>query len=414
MLDRNTGPDTGPAAQAAPDPVSELLMGMRLKGASYGKLLLSPPFGVGFPAVAEARFHFVASGDLLLLPQAGDPVALGCGDAVLLPRGDAHALASERGARVRPVADLPTTPLCEGVCFVDAHEEETCRSRDVLVFTGVMQFELDTMHPLVALMPQVMPVGTIAGRQPEIVPLLAAMEREMAGRRAGAAGILARLADVVAATIVRGWVESGCGEAAGWVAALRDRRLGRVLAALHRDPGRDWTVAGMATAMGSSRTVFAERFAAATGTTPLRYLAALRMRLAAQWLVRDRMPIDQVARRLGYASRAAFSRAYKRVTGVSPGKGRGGGEHAGCEWSRGRIVGVTVAALTNSLPPAQSEQARARHLIVTIGLVSQWECGEKRPRGRRPSGGLRCRGRDCGRRLEAGGYRGHRRQLPRI
>lgn len=323
MLDRNAGSDSGPATQAAPDPVSELLMGMRLKGASYGKLLLSPPFGVGFPAVAEARFHFVASGDLLLLPQSGEPVPLGCGDAVLLPRGDAHALVSERGARIRPIADLPATPLCEGVCLVDAHDAGTCRSRDVLVFTGVMQFELDTMHPLVALMPQVMPVGTIAGRQPEIVPLLAAMEREMEGRRAGAAGILARLADVVAATIVRGWVESGCGEAAGWVAALRDHRLGRVLAALHHDPGRAWTVAGMAAAMGSSRTVFAERFAAATGTTPLRYLAALRMRLAAQWLARDRMPIDAVARRLGYASQAAFSRAYKRVTGVPPGRGRG-------------------------------------------------------------------------------------------
>ncbi len=74
--------------------------------------------------------------------------------------------------------------------------------------------------------------------------------------------------------------------------------------------------------MGSSRSVFAERFAAVTGTTPLRYLAALRMRLAAQWLARDRMPIDAVARRLGYASQAAFSRAYKRTMGLPPGKAR--------------------------------------------------------------------------------------------
>ena len=31
-------------------------------------------------------------------------------------------------------------------------------------------------------------------------------------RQVGFAGILARLADVVAALIVRGWVEAGCGE----------------------------------------------------------------------------------------------------------------------------------------------------------------------------------------------------------
>ncbi|WP_306029904.1 AraC family transcriptional regulator [Stappia sp. MMSF_3263] len=46
------------------------------------------------------------------------------------------------------------------------------------------------------------------------------------------------------------------------------------------------------------------------------------MRLAAQWLSRDRMSIDQVARQLGYQSQAAFSRAYKRVTGQPPGQAR--------------------------------------------------------------------------------------------
>jgi AraC-like DNA-binding protein len=46
------------------------------------------------------------------------------------------------------------------------------------------------------------------------------------------------------------------------------------------------------------------------------------MRIAEQWLSRDRRPIDVVARELGYQSQAAFSRAYKRVTGRSPGQTR--------------------------------------------------------------------------------------------
>jgi AraC-like DNA-binding protein len=319
MLDRNSEIRKEGAGS---DPVSELLMGMRLRGASYGRLRLAPPFGIRFPAAPEARFHFVAAGRAYLQSPEGGASALACGDAVLLPRGDGHSLVSAPGVPVRSVDSFETTPLCSNVCSVRDCPEETCRTKDVLIFTGRMEFELDTLHPLVGLMPQIMSVGALLARQPEILPLLAAMEREMATERAGSAGILARLADVVAATIVRGWVECGCGDATGWIEALRDPRLGRVIAALHRDPARDWTVAEMAAEMGSSRSVFAERFVALTGTTPLRYVTALRMRLASRWIGRDRMMIDTVAKRLGYSSQAAFARAYKRVTGQPPGKAR--------------------------------------------------------------------------------------------
>lgn len=78
--------------------------------------------------------------------------------------------------------------------------------------------------------------------------------------------------------------------------------------------------------MGSSRSVFAERFLAVTGMTPHRYVTELRMRLAAQWIGRDRMPIETAAQRLGYGSQAAFSRAFKRITGQSPGAVRAAGQ----------------------------------------------------------------------------------------
>jgi AraC-like DNA-binding protein len=171
-------------------------------------------------------------------------------------------------------------------------------------------------------MPQAMFVSTLLESYPETMPMLEAMEREAKAMRAGSGGILARLADVVAALIVRAWVECGCGDSNGWVAALRDPRLGRVIAALHREPGRNWTVAELASEMGSSRSVFAERFLAVTGMTPLRYVTEMRMRLAAEWITRDGVPIETAAHRLGYGSQAAFSRAFKRIAGHAPGAAR--------------------------------------------------------------------------------------------
>ena len=130
--------------------------------------------------------------------------------------------------------------------------------------------------------------------------------------------MLARLADVLAATIVRAWVEGGCGDATGWIAAVRDPQIGRVLAAIHLDPSHDWTVAALARAMGASRSGFAQRFAEIVGETPARYVARVRMHQARQWLVRDRLMIAVIARRLGYDSEASFSRAFKRVLGFAP------------------------------------------------------------------------------------------------
>nr|WP_281504071.1 MULTISPECIES: AraC family transcriptional regulator [Chromohalobacter] len=71
--------------------------------------------------------------------------------------------------------------------------------------------------------------------------------------------------------------------------------------------------------MGSSRSVFAERFRGSLGVSPLGYVTQLRMRLATQWIAEKQLSIEQVAWRLGYGSQAAFSRAFKRSTGQTPG-----------------------------------------------------------------------------------------------
>jgi AraC-like DNA-binding protein len=319
MLDRTSeNALTSPEPALEADLVSELLMGMRLVGLNYRRIEIAPPFGLRFGEVdGRAQFHFIARGPVFL--RNGEAVhAMETGDAVLLPRGGVHDLVSCPDLAGRDIAAYETTTLCRSVSAIRSCSDDPS-SEKALIFSGCMEFDLGSMHPLIGLMPGTMFVSTLIERYPEILPMLEAMEREARGDRAGFAGILARLADVVSAFVVRAWVECGCGDAKGWVAALRDPRLGRVIAALHRDPGRNWTVAGLAAEMGSSRSVFAERFLDTTGMTPVRYLTEIRMRLATQWIGHERMPIETAAQRLGYASQAAFSRAFKRVTGHSPG-----------------------------------------------------------------------------------------------
>ena len=304
------------------DLISELLTGMRLRGVQYRRVQTGPAFGIGFAArPGHAYFHYLAVGSAVLRTQDGTLHALSAGNVVLLPQGEAHQLLSSPDAPVQDIGSFAAPPLGDGVYGVDA-----CPSTNPLpsaiFFYGCLEFDLGGMHALGRLMPQLMLVDANGERYPGLLPILASMKGEICSGRIGFAGILARLAEVAAAMIVRGWVECGCDNAAGLVTALRDPRLAHAILALHRQPGRDWTVAELAAQCHISRSVFAERFQATIGMPPLRYATELRMRLASQWLTQDRLSIDAVAEQLGYTSQAAFSRAFKRVTGNPPGETR--------------------------------------------------------------------------------------------
>lgn len=311
MLDRNSGTE-------ARDAVSEVLLGMRLRGASYWRLRLSSPYGIDFPASDDARFHFVGQGHALLVMAGRPPHPLGPGDAVLIPRGHAHQLLSAEDVPARDFDSYTPEQICAVFGDIRDCDSAQCRTRDTTILTGRMEMDLATMHPLIGLMPEAMPVGALLEREPEVPRILHAMEVEMSRDRPGSVGVLARLADAVAALILRGWIECGCDAATGVMAALKDARLARVLVELHKDPARDWDVAGMAALMGASRSVFSERFTAVVGVSPQRYVTELKMWLGAEWLSRDGLPVAEVAHRLGYGSQAAFARAFRRIVGRPP------------------------------------------------------------------------------------------------
>ena len=307
--------------EAGHDMVNDLLSGVRLRGLDYRRIEISAPYGLRFGEGMDdtrAWFHFIGQGTVHLRTKSGAVHVLGCGDAVLLPCAGIHDLYSEDGVAMRSVDAFEKAPLCDAASEIRACEADACRSKDNLIFSCAMEFDLGWLHPLAHLKPEIMHIETVPDHDPQIPAILDVMTSELRAKRPGYGVILTRLADVVAAAILRRWVEAGC-DVCGWVEAVRDPKLARLLAALHKEPGRNWSVADMASEMGMSRSVFAERFVELTKATPQQYLTNLRMRLASQWIGRENLSLDEVAERLGYASVAAFSRAFKRTTGKSPG-----------------------------------------------------------------------------------------------
>jgi AraC-like DNA-binding protein len=314
MLDHSSKNPVSSKKSVPADPLTDMLRGLRLEGVEYDRCRLAAPWGISFGPQAAARFHFVSQRGCWLLTPSGHWQELRQGDAVLLPRGAGHALASEPGLPASPFVRQECRRICDNVFELSAGGGgDAC-----LLFSGSMQFNFDHLHPLLRMMPDVMRADELMESEPAIPHLLEAMSREVCQDRVGAGGIMARLADVLAASIIRAWVEHGCGDSNGWIAAVRRPEVGRVLAAIHLNPERDWTVAALAELMGSSRSSFADKFTMIVGESPARYVAQVRMHQARQWILHDRARISEVARRLGYESEAAFSRAFKRVVGTAP------------------------------------------------------------------------------------------------
>ena len=142
---------------------------------------------------------------------------------------------------------------------------------------------------------------------------------EIAAGRIGSATVITKLSELLFVEAVSQFVASLPAERRGWLAGLRDPQIGRALAALHARPSEAWTAEALALEVGMSRSAFAERFNSLLGQPPMHYLTLWRMQVAAQHLREGRGSMAQIASAVGYESEEAFSRAFKRQFGKSPG-----------------------------------------------------------------------------------------------
>lgn len=111
----------------------------------------------------------------------------------------------------------------------------------------------------------------------------------------------------------------------GTLAALSDPHLGPALRALHDNASAAWTVASLAQKARMSRSVFAERFRAVLNMGPIEYLHNWRMAIAQDRLRYGKTSIAEIAFESGYSSISAFTIAFRRAVGKSPGRFRAEG-----------------------------------------------------------------------------------------
>ncbi|HTT37204.1 MAG TPA: AraC family transcriptional regulator [Burkholderiales bacterium] len=284
------------------DLLSDVLRSLKLRVSLFKHGTYRGAWALDSKGITRATLHFIGRGQVWVHRKGvREPLVLRGGDLVMFPRADWHQLSGtpKRLPGMRLGSDgegAPSTVLC-----------------------AMVELEPGTVNPVMSTLPPVLIVSSEdSATSAQLHGIARVMLAEYDAGGPGRQGILDRLAEVLFVLVLRQHMRQAQA-LTGFLAALRDERIARSLAALHREPGAPWRVEALAREAGMSRTVFAERFAQLLGQTPIQYLTAWRMQLAEDLLREDRRSVAQVADRLGYQTEAAFRRAFKRVRSVSPG-----------------------------------------------------------------------------------------------
>jgi AraC-like DNA-binding protein len=302
------------------DIVADVIATTRRGSLMYARNRFHAPWGAAFPAANLANFHVITAGACWLTVEGADPVQLTSGDVVLIPSGAAHELADSPGRPARPMPEIAGRAL----------DDDGAPPSDVVIagdgpatvwICGGYRLADGVRHPLTSVLPDVVVITAAEARGTGLGAAVALIAAEVEGTHPGAPAVMASLVDLLLVYLLRTWF-AGHRDDAGWGRALSDPAVGATLSLIHTDPGRAWTLDTLARAARTPRATLTRRFAALTGQSPIAYLTAWRMSLAARRLRDGDATVRQIAQETGYDSEFAFARAFKRATGSAPGQYR--------------------------------------------------------------------------------------------
>jgi AraC-like DNA-binding protein len=187
---------------------------------------------------------------------------------------------------------------------------------DATFVCGYIGCDLRPFNPLIATLPRLLCLRAGGSTWNEQFATFAA--RECAAARPGSEAVLERLSEMMFVDAIRRHVDQLPEQTTGWLAALRDRFVGRALALMHERPSAPWTIDDLSAQIGLSRSALHDRFVSLVGQPPAHYLTNWRMQLASRKLLEGRSSIAAIAVDVGYDSEAAFARAFKRLVGMPP------------------------------------------------------------------------------------------------
>jgi AraC-like DNA-binding protein len=251
-------------------------------------------------------FHVVAGGRCWISLVDGERHWADAGDVMVLPYGDQHRMGGVEEADRVPITDFMPAPPWERFPVL-THGTPGPQTN---VVCGFLHSDDPLFDPAVRALPPLFVVHTDASAATWVQ---ASIDYAMSASHDSTA-----IPALLLREVIRIHLASAPAVDRGWLAALRDPVLSCALAHLHNEPAHKWTVVELASRCAVSRSLLDARFRQVLGRSPIRYLTEWRMHSAEELLRTTDLSVFAIARRVGYESQEAFSRAFRRWRGATP------------------------------------------------------------------------------------------------
>ncbi len=290
------------------DPLAQVIALLRPQAVFSKGITGAGRWAVQYVDFGRPAFAAIIEGSCRLMVEGEPPTIVQAGDFVLLPATPTFVISGLEPAPVVRV-DARTAPPQHEVRYGRQDGPPEMRQ-----FGGWFVFGTPDAALLVSLLPRMIHIRGV----PRLARLVEMLGDEAARDEPGRELILERLVEILLVEALR--AAPARTSQPGLLRGLADLRIAAALRSLHDDIERPWTVPDLARAAGMSRSAFFERFTRTVGFRPMEYLGTWRMAVAKDLLRRGGMPLDEVARQVGYGSASTFSTAFSRHVGQPPGR----------------------------------------------------------------------------------------------
>jgi AraC-like DNA-binding protein len=264
-----------------------------------------------------AHFHMVEGGSCwLILDGISGNIRLSDGDCFLIGPDIPYTVVDNPKTRASDCHSLPRPDANNTIVYGGGGTVTS-------LVSGLLCFDAETRKSSAVWIPPLTVIRADQARKLSLHQIIALLRSNLKENSSGITPVSKRLAEVLVLQVLqsdRAGLDSPMGTRP--LSGKADPKIAAAIAAIHRESHREWTVAALSATAAMSRSSFTARFKQVVGQSPLEYVARWRMERAKQRLRESNLPFMDIAREAGYASQAAFNKAFKRHLGESPGEYR--------------------------------------------------------------------------------------------
>jgi len=291
--------------------LDDILDTLRFRGSIFFRSELAAPWGMSLEKEGNPRFHISLNGSFFVGASdiSDDAINVKKMEIIMLPQGGQHWIADQTDRKLIPSAEAGKA------CELNNPLFQKGKITNKLI-CGQVHYDKELSHPILDSLPSVLHFSNIKDEDP-IWMTVSLIDTEMERSEINKTSIIDRLTEVLFLQLLNRYLRENK-EIKGFFAALRNRRIHKVLALIHQSPEEPWSIETLGEKVGMSRATLSRQFKSAVGVPPMSYLSDWRMMRAHHLLKYSSRSIEYIAETVGFATARTLNKAFLRYYKYTP------------------------------------------------------------------------------------------------